>query len=309
MYIKDRLRRSMMFVPGNNPGMIRDAHIYGADSIMFDLEDSVAYTEKDAARLLVYNALRSLNFGSRETVVRINDLSSGLGIEDLEAVVRAGVQVVRLPKTDSAQDVIDCEREIARIERESGIPVGTTGMMAAIESANGVLNAAEIARASNRLIGIALGAEDYVTDLKTTRSDGIELLFARCMILNAARAAGIAVTAEANLPPELSLTDLELSIVIGNLLDNAIEGCRSAAGEKFLRLSLRMKGDMLYFYLLNSAGKKQKKVGSLFRTGKTGAHGFGLHRAEAIVKQHGGWGKYNSEDGAFTSEFLVPAAC
>ena len=206
MYIKDRLRRSMMFVPGNNPGMIRDAHIYGADSIMFDLEDSVAYTEKDAARLLVYNALRSLNFGSRETVVRINDLSSGLGIEDLEAVVReageearageavvrAGVQVVRLPKTDSAQDVIDCEREIARIERESGIPVGTTGMMAAIESANGVLNAAEIARASNRLIGIALGAEDYVTDLKTTRSDGIELLFARCMILNAARAAGIA---------------------------------------------------------------------------------------------------------------------
>ena len=309
MYIKDRLRRSMMFVPGNNPGMIRDAHIYGADSIMFDLEDSVAYTEKDAARLLVYNALRSLNFGSRETVVRINDLSSGLGIEDLEAVVRAGVQVVRLPKTDSAQDVIDCEREIARIERESGIPVGTTGMMAAIESANGVLNAAEIARASNRLIGIALGAEDYVTDLKTTRSDGIELLFARCMILNAARAAGIAVTAEANLPPELSLTDLELSIVIGNLLDNAIEGCRSAAGEKFLRLSLRMKGDMLYFYLLNSAGKKQKKVGSLFRTGKTGAHGFGLHRAEAIVKQHGGWVKYNSEDGAFTSEFLVPAAC
>lgn len=164
--------------------MIRDAHIYGADSIMFDLEDSVAYAEKDAARLLVYNALRSLNFGSRETVVRINDLSSGLGIEDLEAVVRAGVQVVRLPKTDSAQDVIDCEREIARIERESGIPVGTTGMMAAIESANGVLNAAEIARASNRLIGIALGAEDYVTDLKTTRSDGIELLFARCMILN-----------------------------------------------------------------------------------------------------------------------------
>ena len=279
MYIKDRLRRSMMFVPGNNPGMIRDAHIYGADSIMFDLEDSVAYTEKDAARLLVYNALRSLNFGSRETVVRINDLSSGLGIEDLEAVVRAGVQVVRLPKTDSAQDVIDCEREIARIERESGIPVGTTGMMAAIESANGVLNAAEIARASDRLIGIALGAEDYVTDLKTTRSDGIELLFARCMILNAARAAGIAVTAETNLPPELSLTDLELSIVIGNLLDNAIEGCRSAAGEKFLRLSLRMKGDMLYFYLLNSAGKKQKRLAPSSGRGRP------VHTASACTGQ------------------------
>ena len=189
MYRKNRLRRSMMFVPGNNPGMIRDAHIYGADSIMFDLEDSVAYTEKDAARLLVYNALKTLHFSTKETVVRINDLSSGLGVQDLEAVVRAGVQVVRLPKTDCAQDVIDCERDI---EREAGIPVGTTGMMAAIESANGVLNAVEIARASDRLIGIALGAEDYVTDLKTTRSDGIELLFARCMILNAARAAGIA---------------------------------------------------------------------------------------------------------------------
>ena len=190
MYKKDRLRRSMMFVPGNNPGMIRDAHIYGSDSIMFDLEDSVAYTEKDAARFLVYNALKTLHFGTKETVVRINDLSSGLGVKDLEAVVRAGVQVVRLPKTDNAQDVIDCEQMIERIEREAGIPVGTTGMMAAIES--GVFNAVEIAKASDRLIGIALGAEDYVADLKTTRSDGIELLFARSMILNAARAAGIA---------------------------------------------------------------------------------------------------------------------
>jgi len=192
MYCKDRLRRSMMFVPGNNPGMVRDAHIYGADSIMFDLEDSVAYTEKDAARFLVYNALKTLNFGNKEIVVRINDLGSGLGVQDLEAVIRAGVHVIRLPKTDSAQDVIDCEREIERIEREAGLPVGSTGMMAAIETANGVLNAAEIARASDRLIGLALGAEDYVTDLKTTRSDGTELFFARCMILNAARAAGIA---------------------------------------------------------------------------------------------------------------------
>ena len=191
-YTKDRLRRSMMFVPGNNPGMISDARIYGADSIMFDLEDSVAYTEKDTARFLVHNALRTLDFGKKEIVVRINDLASGLGIEDLEAIIPAGVHVVRLPKTDSAQDVIDCEKEIARIEAAHGIPGGATGMRAAMGSANGVLNAAQIARASDRLIGIALGAEDYVTDLKTTRADGIELLFARSMILNAARAAGIA---------------------------------------------------------------------------------------------------------------------
>lgn len=186
-----RLRRSMLFVPGNNPGMIRDAHIYGSDSIMFDLEDSVSINEKDAARFLVYNALSNLKYGNKELVVRINDLSSGLGIQDLEAIVRAKPDVIRLPKTECAQDVIDCEREIERIEREAGIPVGTTGMMAAIESGRGVLNAMEIALSSNRLIGIALGAEDYVTDLKTVRSDGTELFFARCMILNAARAAGI----------------------------------------------------------------------------------------------------------------------
>lgn len=191
-YVKDRLRRSMMFVPGNNPGMITDSRIYGADSLMFDLEDSVAFTEKDTARFLVHNALKTLDFGKKEIVVRINDLSSRLGTADLEAIIPAGVHVVRLPKTDSAQDVIDCEREIARIEARHGIPVGATGMMAAIESANGVLNAKEIAHASPRLIGVALGAEDYVTDLKTTRSDGIELLFARSMILNAARSAGIA---------------------------------------------------------------------------------------------------------------------
>jgi citrate lyase subunit beta/citryl-CoA lyase len=186
-----KLRRSMMFVPGNNPGMIRDAAIYGADCLMFDLEDSVAITEKDAARYLVYNALTTIDYSPAEIVVRINDLESGLGIQDLEAIVRARPDVIRLPKTATAKDVTDCEREIERIEKEAGIPVGSTGMMAAIESAEGVLNAPQIALASKRLIGIALGAEDYVTDLKTTRADGTELAFARGMIVNAARMAGI----------------------------------------------------------------------------------------------------------------------
>lgn len=187
-----RLRRSMLFVPGNNPGMIRDAHIYGSDCIMFDLEDSVNINEKDAARFLVYNALTKLRYGKKELVVRINGLDSKLGVQDLEAIVRAQPDVIRLPKTETAQDVLDCEAEIERIEREAGIPVGKTGMMAAIESAQGVLNAYSIATSSKRLIGIALGAEDYVTDLKTTRSpEGVELMFARSMIVNAARAAGI----------------------------------------------------------------------------------------------------------------------
>lgn len=175
-----------------------------------------------------------------------------------------------------------------------------------LQALKGQLEAGQVERAIAYLEQLDRSLQTVDTLLKTGNVTVDAILSAK---LAQARAAGIAVTAEANLPPELSLTDLELSIVIGNLLDNAIEGCRSAAGEKFLRLSLRMKGDMLYFYLLNSAGKKRKKVGSLFRTGKTGAHGFGLHRAETIVKQHGGWVKYNSEDGAFTSEFLVPAAC
>ena len=94
MYKKDRLRRSMMFVPGNNPGMIRDAHIYGADSIMFDLEDSVAYTEKDAARFLVYNALKTLHFGTKETVAKYDVKNAVITAVDkgaLDCTIRARV--------------------------------------------------------------------------------------------------------------------------------------------------------------------------------------------------------------------------
>ena len=122
-----------------------------------------------------------------------------------------------------------------------------------------------------------------------------------------AKSEKVAVTVKANVPEKLTVSDLELSIVVGNLLDNAIEACRASAGEKFIRLFVGMKGKMLYFSMLNSAGAKREKLGSLFKTGKSGAHGFGLRRAEAIIQDHGGWVKYNSEEGAFTSEFLVPA--
>jgi citrate lyase subunit beta / citryl-CoA lyase len=191
--MEERLRRTMMFIPGNNPGMIKDAYIYNCDSLMFDLEDSVSVTEKDAARSLVFHALTTIDYGDKELVVRINDPQIPTGLADLEAMIRARAQVIRLPKTETAHDVEFCDREITRIEKDIGLTEGTTHMMAAIESAEGVLNARDIAKASTRLIGIALGAEDYVTDLKTNRSaDGMELLFARCMILQAARAAGIA---------------------------------------------------------------------------------------------------------------------
>ncbi|HER2991645.1 TPA: citrate (pro-3S)-lyase subunit beta [Streptococcus pyogenes] len=188
----ERLRRTMMFVPGANAAMLRDAPLFGADSVMFDLEDSVSLKEKDTSRALVHFALKTFDYSSVETVVRVNGLDS-CGALDIEAVVLAGVNVIRLPKTETAQDIVDVEAVIERVERENGIEVGRTRMMAAIESAEGVLNAREIAKASKRLIGIALGAEDYVTNMKTRRyPDGQELFFARSMILHAACAAGIA---------------------------------------------------------------------------------------------------------------------
>lgn len=188
----ERLRRTMMFVPGANAAMLRDAPLYGADSIMFDLEDAVSLKEKDSARVLVHSALKTFDYGNIEIVVRINALDAG-GAEDIEAMVLAGVDVIRLPKTETVQDIIDVEAVITEVEQQNDIPVGTTKMMAAIESAEGVLNAPAIAKSSTRLIGIALGAEDYVTNMKTRRHpDGQELFFARSMILHAARAAGIA---------------------------------------------------------------------------------------------------------------------
>lgn len=187
-----KLRRSMLFVPGSNAAMISNTFIYKPDAIMFDLEDAVALKEKDSARILVAHALQHPLYQEIETVVRVNPLDSEFGLADLNAVVRAGVDVVRMPKTETAQDVIDMDHEITEIEKACGREVGSTKMLAAIESPLGITQANQIATASNRLIGIALGAEDYVRNLKTERSlEGIELLFARCSILQAARAAGI----------------------------------------------------------------------------------------------------------------------
>ncbi len=187
----DRLRRTMMFVPGNNPGMMADAHIYGPDSIMLDLEDSVTLTEKDTARLLVYNALKTIDYGDTEMVVRINPLNTPFGKKDIEAMVKAGVHVIRMPKTETAEEVVEVEREIERVERELGC-VGRTRIMAAIESTLGVCNAFAIAKASPRMMGIALGAEDYCANLKAQRTpEGDELRLARETIVVAARAAGI----------------------------------------------------------------------------------------------------------------------
>ncbi len=173
-----------------------------------------------------------------------------------------------------------------------------------LQALKGQLEAGEIDRAIAYIEQLDNHLMNVDTLLKTGNVSLDAILSTK---LSQAKAEGITVTIKANVPDDLLISDLELSILVGNLLDNAIEACRKAKGEKFIRIFIGMKGKMLYFSMLNSAGEKRKKVGSLFSSGKSGVHGFGLRRAEAILEEHGGWCKYNSEDGAFTSEFLVPA--
>ncbi|OCG28068.1 citrate (pro-3S)-lyase subunit beta [Gilliamella sp. wkB108] len=188
-----RLRRSMLFLPGANAAMLSTSFVYKPDSIMFDLEDAVSIKEKDSARLLVAQTLLLPVYKEHgiETVVRINALNTPYGLKDLEAVVRAGVDVVRLPMTNSAEDIHELEAHVERIEKECGREVGSTKLMAAIESAVAVVNAVSIAKSSPRLIGIALAAFDYLVDMQTERGDGTELFYARCAVLHAARVAKI----------------------------------------------------------------------------------------------------------------------
>ena len=173
-----------------------------------------------------------------------------------------------------------------------------------LQALKGQLEAGEVDRALAYIEQLDNQLMNVDTLLKTGNVSLDAILSAK---IAQAKAENIAVTVKANVPDALTISDLELSIVVGNLLDNAIEACRTVTGERFIRIFISMKGTMLYFSMLNAAGAKKKKTGSLFATHKDGVHGFGLRRAEAILEKHGGWVKYNSEDGAFTSEFLVPA--
>lgn len=173
-----------------------------------------------------------------------------------------------------------------------------------LQTLKGYLEAGETARALSYIETLDAKLMNVDTLLKTGNVSLDAILSAK---IAQAKAEEIAVTVKANVPEGLLISDVELSILVGNLLDNAIEACRSVTGERFLRIFIGMKGKMLYFSMLNAAGTKRKKLGSLFASQKEGFHGFGLRRAETILKDHGGWVKYNSEDGAFTSEFLVPA--
>src|SRR2546428_2524184 len=167
-----RFRRSMLFVPGSNPALLSTAFVYRSDSVMFDLEDAVAPREKDSARLLVFHALHLPEYKNIESVVRINPLDSAYGLKDLEAAVRGGADIVRLPKTEGPESICQLESEVARLEKQIGRRIGETKLMAAIESASGVGNALAIATASPRMIAIALAGFDYLVDMQTRRSGG-----------------------------------------------------------------------------------------------------------------------------------------
>ncbi len=183
----------MLFVPGDNAGMVSTSFVFKPDTIMFDLEDAVSPQEKDSARLLVYQALRHPSYRDIETAVRINELSTEYGLKDLEMAIRGGADIVRLPKTETAADIEFLDDQVTRIETACGRPIGQTRVMAAIESASGVVNAVSITRASPRMIAIALAGFDYLVDMQSERSGGSEpeLFYARAAVLHAARAAGI----------------------------------------------------------------------------------------------------------------------
>lgn len=189
---KKRLRRTMMFLNAQKPGLIKDPYIYKPDSIILDLEDAVAENQKDAARFSLFHALQEIDYRGVERVVRINALDTPYWKEDIRCAVAGGCDAVRIPKTESANDVKLVEDAVAYAEREFGRPAGSVLIMAAIESARGVMKALDICEASERLFGIALSGGDYTKDLQThITGTGIELMGARQNLVIAARAAGV----------------------------------------------------------------------------------------------------------------------
>jgi len=186
---RDRFRRSRLYLPGNEPKFMLNAGLHGPDGVILDLEDSVAPSEKDAARVLVRNALRCVDFRGAERMVRINQGQRGL--EDLELVASHNVHVVLIPKVESPAQVRQADEKIRTLLAEAKIerPVY---LMPIVESALGALRAYEIATASPNIVALAIGLEDYTADIGTARTnEGRESFWARSQVVNAARAAGV----------------------------------------------------------------------------------------------------------------------
>ncbi|MBN1447793.1 MAG: citrate lyase ACP, partial [Bacteroidetes bacterium] len=186
---RDRFRRSRLYLPGNDPKLAINAGIHGADGIILDLEDSVAASEKDTARLLVRNTLREVDFGGAERMVRIN--LSPMGFQDLDAVIPQHPDLILIPKVEDAAQVQAVQEHIEAIREKEGMEQDVY-LMPIIESAKGAVNAPSIAAAAPSVVALAIGLEDYTADIGAERTlEGRESFWMRGAVLNAARAAGV----------------------------------------------------------------------------------------------------------------------
>lgn len=179
-------RRSMLFVPGNNPGMIQNASVFGADSIILDLEDAVSVSEKDAARHLVSEALEIFDFQS-ECVVRINPFDTDWALEDLEFIVKKGLDTILIPKCD-VSSLMTCDQYLSKLEYERGLD-RKIQIIALIETAIGLESASEMLKVSDRIVGVLLGGEDLSADLGVSRTrSGDEIMYARMKLVSLCKA-------------------------------------------------------------------------------------------------------------------------
>jgi len=186
--------RSMLFLPGNNPNMLINGNCLGADAVIFDLEDAVSPTEKDAARILVRNTLRHMDFGACRRIVRINGVDTDYWQADLNGIIPEKPDMILLPKASTIQDAMAADTYMSALEEKLGWEQNTVGMIALIETALGVENAFRIATCSTRIRGLFLGAEDLTADLQCKRTkQGREIEYARARLVMAARAAGVEV--------------------------------------------------------------------------------------------------------------------
>jgi citrate lyase subunit beta / citryl-CoA lyase len=186
---RDRLRRSRLYLPGTEPKYFVNAALHAPDAIILDLEDSVHCSEKDAARILVRNALRAVDFGACERMVRINQLPAGL--DDLREIIPEAPDLILLPKTETSEQVIAVDRVIREVTSRQGIdrPIW---IMPILESALGIERAFAIATASPNVAALTIGLEDYTADLGVVKTtEGRETLYARTRLINAAKAAGV----------------------------------------------------------------------------------------------------------------------
>lgn len=186
---RERLRRSRLYLPGNEPKFFINASLHKPDGIILDLEDSVLPSEKDAARILVRNALRNVDFGECEKMVRINQGS--LGLLDLEAIIPQNPHMILIPKVETGEHVRAIDSKINSIKKEMNLS-NDIFLMPIIESALGCFEASYIASSSSNVAALTIGLEDYTADIGAERTnEGKESFWARSVIVNAARAAGI----------------------------------------------------------------------------------------------------------------------